>query len=67
MPMMQDFGGTVLSAPKVVTVTFVGDTSRDAERSFDDAIIQSDWWTVVTDGWNIGKGTGGATPSSPTR
>jgi hypothetical protein len=65
MPQFKNFGGPVLSAPRIVTVTFVGDANRDTERTFDDAIVQSDWWTAVTDGWNIAKGTGGVYAELP--
>jgi hypothetical protein len=64
-PQFKDFGGPVLSTPKVVTVTFVGDANRDTERTFDDAIIQSDWWTTVTDGWSISKGVPGTYAELP--
>lgn len=66
LPLMQNFGGAVLSAPKIVTVTFVGDPNRDAERTFDDAVVQGDWWTTVTSGWPIGKGSGGVYAELPT-
>jgi hypothetical protein len=66
LPLMKNFGGAVLSAPKIVTVTFVGDANRDAERTFDDGVVQGDWWTTVTNGWSIGKGTGGVYAELPT-
>lgn len=60
IPQMTDLGGTVLSMPDVVTVTFVGNSSRDALRAFDDRLVQgSDWWNAITAGYGVGKGRGG--------
>jgi hypothetical protein len=59
LPMMKNLGGSVLSAPEIVTVTFKGNANRDTERAFDDSIVTTSWWTTVTDGWNIGPGKGG--------
>ena len=59
LPLMTNFGGSVITDMKMITVTFVGNTSRDAIRKFDDAIVADDWWTSVTRGYGINKGTGG--------
>lgn len=59
IPTMKNFGGPVLASPHIVTVTFKGNGNRDAIRKFDDLIVQGAWWKSVTDGFNIGPGTGG--------
>lgn len=60
IPQMTDLGGSVLSMPNVVTVTFVGNASRDALRAFDDRLVQgSDWWNAVTAGYGVATGHGG--------
>ena len=65
MPQMVDYGGQVITAAKIITVTFVGDSNRDSERAFDDMIGPSAWWTAVTDGYGIGPGTGGVYAELP--
>jgi hypothetical protein len=59
MPVFTNLGGAVLSAPKIVTVTFLGNANRDAIRTFDDQLISGPWWTAVTQGYGVGAATGG--------
>jgi hypothetical protein len=59
LPLFTNFGGGVLANPKIVTVTFLGNTSRDAIRTFDDQLIAGTWWTSVTQGYGVGAATGG--------
>jgi hypothetical protein len=59
MPLFVNQGGVVLSSPEVITVTFVGDTNRDALRAFDDQLIADPWWGLVTQGYGVGAATGG--------
>jgi hypothetical protein len=65
MPQMIDMGGTVMKSAKIITVTFVGNSSRDTWRAFDDMIGPSAWWTAVTDGYGIGPGVGGVYAELP--
>ena len=59
LPLLTNLGGTVLSDVKIITVTYVGNTSRDTLRAFDDMIVKSPWWTTVTEGFAIHAGTSG--------
>jgi len=66
MPQFMNLGGKVLASPKIITVTFVGNASRDALRAFDDQLVQgSDWWKAVTQGYGVGAGTGGVYAELP--
>jgi len=49
MPQVVDQGGPVLTAPKIVTVTFAGDPNAPTIQSFDDAIGASSYWTVLAE------------------
>jgi hypothetical protein len=58
--LFESLGGTVLAAPKLVTVTFVGDANRDALRTFDDSFAEGTlWWSAVSAGYGIGAVTSG--------
>ena len=59
LPQLVNHGGPILSTPRIVTVSFVGDPSRDKYRAFDDAIIKSAWWSQVMTGFGVSAGTGG--------
>ncbi len=59
MPLFVNQGGVVLSSPKVITVTFVGNANRDALRAFDAQLLTDPWWGLVTQGYGVGAATGG--------
>ncbi len=67
LPVVGYRGGRLLVSPEVVTVTFPGDPLRPRLEAFDDAIVQSAWWSTVTEGYCvspagtpcIGKGSSG--------
>ncbi len=50
MPVMGYGGGRLLTAPKIVTVSFAGDDANLIGRlqEFDDTITQTPWWTAST-------------------
>src|SRR5215467_12752009 len=52
IPQLDYHGGPILDQPKIVTITFVGDNSRDSVRSFDHFIVsqQAEWWSIVMNG-----------------
>ncbi|MEO6420469.1 MAG: hypothetical protein ABIP39_13720 [Polyangiaceae bacterium] len=59
-------GGRIMTAPRIVTVTFDGDPMRDRLEAFGDMITATPWWDAVIDGYCnkggapcIGHGTGG--------
>jgi hypothetical protein len=60
IPQIYYFGGRVLKAPELVTVTFAGmDPSlRDVVRNFDDNILTTSWWKIAMDGYGVGPGAG---------
>lgn len=51
LPLVDYLGGPVIASPKVVTVTYDGDTQRDLLESFDDDITQTGWWDAVRAGY----------------
>src|SRR5438876_873632 len=59
LPLLRNFGGPIMANVKVVTVTFAGDTTRDAKRLFDDTIVQSTWWTAAVGEYGVGRGSSG--------
>jgi len=60
MPLMIDEGGSVIAAPKIVTVTFTGNPDVAALQAFDDQFVEgTPWWTAVTAGYKIGAATAG--------
>jgi hypothetical protein len=65
MPQFINLGGKVLASPKIITVTFVGNASRDALRAFDDQLGGSNWWKAVSQGYGIAPGTGGVYAELP--
>ena len=60
-PEMRNFGGRVLSSPRIVTVTFAGTDAalRDELRAFGDAVTATPWWSTVMSGYGVGAGAGG--------
>lgn len=54
-------GGTVLSAPVIVTVTWPGDDEADQLEAFGDAIGTTDYWKQVNAEFGAGPATSGAT------
>jgi hypothetical protein len=61
MPAAQidDLGGPVIEKPRVVTITFAGDSARDALRAFDDSVVTSAYWTAALAEYRVGAGTSG--------
>jgi hypothetical protein len=60
MPLMLNEGGSVIAAPKIVTVTFTGNPDITALQTFDDTFAEgTPWWTAVTAGYSIGAATAG--------
>jgi hypothetical protein len=59
LPQLAPGTGLVISEPRLITVTFVGDPNRDQYRAFDAFLPTSKWWRDVTDGYGIGAGTTG--------
>lgn len=54
LPQFVDLGGRVIASPKLVTVTFAGDTHRDALRLFAAQFVaDSYWWQDVTQGFGV--------------
>jgi hypothetical protein len=51
LPIVDYLGGPVVGTPKVVTVTYDGDSQRDLLESFDDDITQTGWWDAVRAGY----------------
>jgi len=48
----------ILTAPKVVTITFPGDTMAAQLQSFGQSVASSSWWNAVTVGYCEAKGSG---------
>ena len=59
MPVVQFHKGTVLKAPKVVTVTWSGDPNAAALAQFDDAIGATEFWRATTSEYGVGVASGG--------
>ena len=65
LPLLRYAHGNVMDAPKVVTVTFDNDTSRDLLEGFGDTITATPWWDAVSAGYCddrgvcVGRGAGG--------
>ncbi len=49
---------SVLSAPKIVAVTFNGDANASAVGSFVSSVGSSSWWSTVTKDYSVGAATG---------
>lgn len=56
IPQLDYNGGPILTHPRVVTITFVGDPHRDSFRDFDHLIIKSAWWQQTAEGFCIDGG-----------
>jgi hypothetical protein len=54
MPQVVSLGGRVLVHPKVVVVTYEGDTFRDLLEGFPDALGKSTYWASVTAEYGVG-------------
>jgi hypothetical protein len=71
IPQIDYNGGPVLTHPRIVTVSFVGDPHRDSWRAFDHLITTTQWWTETAEGFCIDGGTyngqcvGGGTTAAP--
>jgi hypothetical protein len=52
-------GGALLTAPKIVTVTWMGDPNAATYEAFGDAIGTSDFWKALSE-YGIGPATSGA-------
>jgi hypothetical protein len=52
-------GGTILTSPKVVTVTWQSDTNAAALQAFDDAIGASNYWKHSVNEYGVGPATAG--------
>ena len=59
LPLLTNKGGPILSAPKTVVVTYVGDAKRDQRRTFHDALTTGVWWQKTMAGYGVGPGTSG--------
>lgn len=65
IPLLRYAHGNVLDAPKLVTVTFDDDPSRDFLERFGDTITTTPWWDAVSAGYCddrprcVGHGSGG--------
>jgi hypothetical protein len=71
MPLVDWNGGRVMTAPKIVTVTFGSDTQRGQLEQLGDTLTSSAWWDAVSSGYCagtkcIGKGSGGGHVNIPT-
>jgi hypothetical protein len=65
-PQLVDQGGPVLTAPKIVTVTFPGDANATTYNSFGAQAVNNSWWDTVRAGYCetgtttcVGDGPGG--------
>ncbi len=59
MPKIIDQGGNVLSAPRIVTVTWQADTNAATFEAFGDAIGASNYWQRTTSEYAIAPATSG--------
>ena len=50
-PQLVDQGGPVLTTPKIVTVTFPGDTSATQLQAFGAQVANNSWWDTVRAGY----------------
>ena len=51
---VKNYGGRVLSAMKLVVITFTGDTRRDAIRAFDTSITSDPTWAASVGEYGVG-------------
>ncbi len=56
LPQVVYQGGPLIAAPKVVTVTFAGDTLASQLQSFGESITSSGWWDTVRQTYCEGSG-----------
>ncbi len=61
MPQIVNLGGNILSAPRVVTVTWTADPNEATFEAFGDAIGASNYWSKTTNEYGISPATSGAT------
>jgi hypothetical protein len=57
---IQNQGGTVLTSPKIVTITWASDPNAAAFEQFGDKLGASAWWTKVVGQFGVGAATSGA-------
>ena len=57
VPQLDYGGGPILQHIRVVTVTFVGDSHRDAFRDFDHVVVTTPWWRQTAGTYCIDGGT----------
>ena len=57
MPQVQRNGGSVMTAPKFIAVTYNDDTNRSTWDDFTAKIGPSTYWTATTSEYGIGAGT----------
>ena len=55
-PLVVDQGGPLLTAPKIVTITFPGDALAAQLQSFGQTVASSAWWDTVRAGYCEGSG-----------
>ena len=60
MGQIQNNGGPVLKTPKIVTVTWQSDPNSAGLDTFDDDLVSSSWWSVLSE-YGVGAGTSAAT------
>lgn len=53
-------GGSVLSAPNIVTVTWSADTNAATWNTYDDAIGATMYWHTINNEYGVGQATGGS-------
>ncbi|MFO0589286.1 MAG: hypothetical protein U0441_17240 [Polyangiaceae bacterium] len=56
-PTIQGMKSAVIAHPKLVTITFQGDTNESKVQAFDDLLVTSDWVTTVGADYGVGAGT----------
>jgi hypothetical protein len=59
MPQLQKGGGTIYSAPVIVTVTWETDPNVTQLEAFDDGIGASDFWKAAVSEYGVGPSTNG--------
>lgn len=59
MPQIENHGGLVLDAARIVTVTWTADPNRATYEAFGDAIGGSDYWKAMKE-YGVGPATSGA-------
>ena len=66
IPLMKDGTGPILASPKIVTVTFQGDTLHTRLEELGDALGATAWWSSVASEYGVGAATGGVHVVIPT-